>query len=132
LIVVAALGGGIYLAAGDLLGQRGAATIAEATPVRMSMAGFTPGAIRIRAGETAALELWTTDTAGHLHGGVHTMISDELGIYEELRAAGPTGESRKIVRIKAPSRPGRYDIYCDTCCGGRASPQMHGELIVEA
>jgi len=25
-----------------------------------------------------------------------------------------------------------YDIYCDTCCGGKASPTMHGKLIVTA
>ena len=84
------------------------------------------------AGETVALELWTTDSAPHLHGGVHTLISDELGIYEELPAAGTTGESRKVVSIDTPTTPGTYDIYCDTCCGGKASPTMHGSLVVEA
>jgi heme/copper-type cytochrome/quinol oxidase subunit 2 len=63
---------------------------------------------------------------------VHTMISDELGIYEELPAAGATGESRRVVEITTPTAPGSYDIYCDTCCGGKASPTMHGKLIVEA
>lgn len=132
LVVTAVLGVGVYLAAGDLLGQRDAATSSDAVPVRLSMAGFTPSDIRIPAGETVALELWTTDTAPHLERGVHTMISDELGIHEELPAAGMTGESRRIVRITAPDSPGVYDIYCDTCCGGKASPSMHGRLIVEA
>ena len=60
------------------------------------------------------------------------MISDELGIYEELPAAGPTGESRKVVdHHRARPTPGTYDIYCDTCCGGKDSPTMHGTLTVD-
>ena len=132
LVAVAVLGGGIYLAAGDLFGQRGAATTGDAIPVRLSMAGFTPSEVRVPAGQTVAIELWTTDAAPHLENGVHTMISDELGIHEELVAAGPTGESRRVVQIETPTKPGVYDIYCDTCCGGKASPTMHGKIIVEA
>jgi plastocyanin len=132
LVVAAILAVGGYLAFGDLAGQRGAATTAEAIPVRLSMAGFTPSEVKVPAGQTVSLELWTTDAAPHLHNGVHTMISDELGIYEELPAAGPTGESRKVVTITTPTEPGVYDIYCDTCCGGKASPSMHGKLTVTA
>jgi heme/copper-type cytochrome/quinol oxidase subunit 2 len=132
LVVVAVLAGGVYLAAGDLFGQRGAATTSDAIPVRLSMAGFTPAEVRVPAGQTVALELWTTDAAPHLQNGVHTMISDELGIHEELVAAGPTGESRRVVEIATPTTPGVYDIYCDTCCGGKDSPTMHGKLIVTA
>lgn len=127
-VAVVALGG--YLAIGDLAGQRGAATTIDAIPVRLSMAGFTPSDIRVPAGRTVALELWTTDAAAHLHNGVHTMINEDLGINEELPAAGPTGESRKVVTITTPSEPGVYDIYCDTCCGGKESPSMHGTLTV--
>lgn len=132
LVVGAILAVGGYLAFGDLAGQRGAATTAETIPVRLSMAGFTPSDVKVPAGQIVRLELWTTDAAPHLHNGVHTMISDELGIYEELPAAGPTGESRKVVTITAPTAPGTYDIYCDTCCGGKASPSMHGSLTVTA
>jgi cytochrome c oxidase subunit II len=131
-VVVIVLAAGAYLAFGDLVGQRGAASTADAIPVRLSMAGFTPGEVRVPAGAVVELELWTTDTAPHLDGGVHTMISDELGIHEELPAAGITGESRKVVRITTPPTPGVYDIYCDTCCGGKKSPSMHGKLVVEA
>jgi heme/copper-type cytochrome/quinol oxidase subunit 2 len=56
---------------------------------------------------------------------VHTLISDELGIYEELPA-----ESRRTVTMQMPAEPGTYDIYCDTCCGGKDSPTMHGRLHV--
>lgn len=132
LIVVAVLGGGVYLAAGDLFGQRGSASTVDAIPVRLSMAGFTPAEVVVPAGQRVALELWTTDAAPHLQDGVHTMISDELGIYEELAAAGPTGESRRVVELTTPTTPGTYDIYCNTCCGGKDSPTMHGKLIVEA
>ena len=132
LIVAGALAVGGYLAFGDLAGQRGAASAMDVIPVRLSMAGFTPSEIRIPAGEDVAIELWTTDSAPHLQNGVHTMISDDLEIYEVLEAAGPTGESRRVVTITAPATPGVYDLYCDTCCGGKASPSMHGSLIVTA
>lgn len=131
LIVAVILGGGVYLAAGDLFGQRGRSSDSATIAVRMSMAGFTPSEIRIPAGQRVALELWTTDAAPHLQGGVHTMISDELGIYEKLPAAGVTGESRNVVFIETPTEPGTYDIYCNTCCGGKDSPTMHGRLVIE-
>ena len=116
--------GGI-LAFGDYFGRPDGA--AAATPVRMSMAGFDPQVIHATAGEELALELWTTDAAPHLQGGVHTLISDELGIYEQLPA-----ESRRTVTLRMPTEAGTYDIYCDTCCGGKDSPSMHGRLHVGA
>lgn len=125
-LVVAVLGAGLVLGFGDFFDRPDAET-ADALPVQMSMAGFDPGIITARAGEELAVELWTTDAALHLQGGVHTFISDELGIYEELAA-----ESRRTVTLEMPLTPGDYDIYCDTCCGGKASPTMHGILRVEA
>lgn len=125
-LVVAVLGAGLVLGFGDFLDRPDAET-ADALPVQMSMAGFDPGIITAKAGEELAVELWTTDAAPHLHNGVHTLISDELGIYEELAA-----ESRRTVTLEMPMTPGDYDIYCDTCCGGKASPTMHGILRVEA
>ena len=126
LVAVVVLGAGIVLGFGDFLGRPDADTTG-AMPVRMSMAGFEPQVITARAGTDLEIELWTTDAAIHLEGGVHTMISDELGIYEELAA-----ESRRTVTIRMPMTPGDYDIYCDTCCGGKASPAMHGKLRVTA
>ena len=114
LVVAGVLAVGGFLAFGDLAGQRDAATTGDTIPVRLSMAGFTPADVRLPAGQTVSLELWTTDGAPHLQNGIHTMISDELGIYAELPAAGPTGESRKVVTITTPTKPGVYDIYCDT------------------
>lgn len=125
-VVLLVLGAGVVLGFGDFLGRPDPAT-ASALPVRMSMAGFDPPVIAARPGTDLELELWTTDAAPHLEGGVHTMISDELGIYLELPA-----ESRRRVTITVPDEPGDYDIYCDTCCGGKASPTMHGILRVGA
>jgi cytochrome c oxidase subunit II len=125
-VVVAVLGAGMILGFGDFLGRPEADTTG-AMPVRMSMAGFEPQVITAKAGTDLKMELWTTDAAIHLEGGVHTMISDQLGIYEELPA-----ESRRTVTIRMPMTPGDYDIYCDTCCGGKDSPAMHGKLRVTA
>lgn len=131
LVVVAVLAAGAYLAFGDFLGQREATTTADAISVQSSMAGFGPP-IHVKAGQAVKLDWWTNDAAMHLQGGVHTMISEELGLHEELPAAGPSGESRRLVAFTAPATPGTYDIYCDTCCGGRASPTMHGKIVVDA
>ncbi len=123
-IFVAVLGVGGYLAFGDFLERTPAA--AGAVSVQSSMAGFTPSEIRVKAGETVTLDWWTDDAAPHLAGGVHTLISPELGLYEELPAEG-----RRTVAFQAPTTPGTYDIYCDTCCGGKDSPTMHGAIVVE-
>jgi plastocyanin len=119
------LGVGVALAAGDLLGQRGDTTDDQAITVRASMAGFTPGVIEAKAGERVTIDFWTTDAAPHLQRGLHTFISEELAIYEELPA-----ESRKTFSFIAPAQPGDYDVYCATCCGGRDSPTMHGIIRV--
>ena len=126
-VVVAIVGVGVVLAAGDLLGQRGTATTADAIPVRMSMAGFDPKVIHAKPGEALSIDFWTTDAAPHLQGGVHTWISPALGLNVELPA-----ESRKEFTFTAPTTPGDYDFWCDTCCGGKESPTMHGTLHVEA
>ena len=125
-VVVVVLGTGLVIGFGDFIGRPDPDAVTT-TAVRMSMAGFDPQVVTARAGTDIELELWTTDAAVHLQGGVHTLISDELGFYEELAA-----ESRRTVTLRMPATPGDYDIYCDTCCGGKASPTMHGKLRVVA
>ncbi|HEX7068987.1 MAG TPA: cupredoxin domain-containing protein [Candidatus Limnocylindria bacterium] len=119
-VVAGILATGVVLGFGDFLGRPGGAQ-----SVRMSMAGFEPRLIHAAAGEAVTLDLWTTDSAIHLESGVHTIVSDELGIREELPA-----ESRKAVTLRMPAEPGTYDIYCDSCCGGKDNPTMHGRLHV--
>lgn len=124
-IVAAVLLVGGYLAFGDFL-DRPSDTTAGKIDVQSSMAGFTPSEIRVTAGTTAAMNWWTDDSAMHLQNGVHTMIAPELGLHEELAA-----ESNRTVTWQVPNRPGTYDVYCDTCCGGKGSPAMHGRIVIE-
>ena len=130
-VMTAVLAVGGYLAFGDFLG-RGGVPDANAISVQASMAGFTPSEIHVKAGAAVTLDFWTQDSPLHLRGGVHTMISDELGLHEELPGATAAGTSRVQVAFRAPVTPGTYDIYCDTCCGGKDSPTMHGKVIVDA
>lgn len=127
LIAVAVLGAGLYLAGGVFLGQRDKTTVANALPVRLSMAGFDPKIITAKAGATVNLDFWNTDNAMHLDGGgVHTFIMDDQNIYVKIPA-----EARQAFSFTAPTAPGDYDFYCNTCCGGKESPTMHGTLRVE-
>ncbi|MDA8201890.1 MAG: cupredoxin domain-containing protein [Chloroflexi bacterium] len=128
LIVVVILGAGTYMAASVFLGQRGSSTEAGYLPVRLSMAGFDPKVIQAKAGEPVKLDFWNTDNAMHLDGGgVHTFIMDSQKIYVKIPA-----EARQQYEFTAPATPGDYDFYCNTCCGGKASPTMHGTLHVSA
>lgn len=125
-IVVAVLAVGGYFAFGDFLNRPADAVSAGVIDVQSSMAGFTPGEIRVKAGQTVTLKWWTQDAAVHLKGGVHTMVSPDLGLREELPA-----ESTKMVTWTVPNTPGTYDVWCETCCGGKDAPQMHGKIVVE-
>jgi plastocyanin len=127
--IVLAIGG--YLAFGDFLG-RSAAPAAGAISVQASMAGFTPSEIHVTAGQAVTLDFWTQDNPVHLRDGVHTMISEQLGLHAELPGATAAGTSRTPVAFTAPMTPGTYDMYCDTCCGGKSSPTMHGKVVVDA
>ncbi len=123
-IVFGVLAVGAFLAFGDFFNRPAAA--GGAIDVQSSMAGFTPSEIHVTAGSTATFDWWTQDASMHLQGGVHTMIAPELGLYETLSA-----ESRRSVTWQVPDKPGTYDVYCDTCCGGKDSPTMHGTIVIE-
>ncbi|OGO56320.1 MAG: hypothetical protein A2V85_10750 [Chloroflexi bacterium RBG_16_72_14] len=125
-IVVAVLAIGGALAFGDFFDRPTAGATAGVIDVQSSMAGFTPSEIRVKAGETAMMNWWTDDAAVHLTGGVHTMVAPDLGLYEELPAEG-----NRTVVWQVPDKPGTYDVYCDSCCGGKDSPTMHGRIVVE-
>jgi len=124
-IAVAVLTVGAYLAFGDFLNRPAAA--AGTIDFQSSMAGFTPSEIRVKAGSTVTLDWWTQDASMHLENGVHTMIAPDLGLIEALPA-----ESRRTVTWQVPNAPGTYDVYCDSCCGGKDSPTMHGKIVVES
>jgi len=132
LVATAVLAVGGWLAIGDFAGQRGTATTDGTIGVQASMAGFTPKEIVVTAGQPVTLEFWTQDSSIHLERGVHTMNSETLGLAVELPGADAVAESRTLVRFTAPSTPGTYEIFCDTCCGGRENPTMRGTIRVEA
>lgn len=125
-IAVAVFAIGAVLAFGDFLDRPTDGATAAAIAVQSSMAGFSPSEIRVRAGDTATLDWWTDDAAVHLQGGVHTMVAPDLDLYEELPA-----ESNRTVTWQVPDKPGTYDVYCDSCCGGKDSPSMHGTIVIE-
>jgi cytochrome c oxidase subunit 2 len=128
LVAFAVLGGGVFLAGSVFLGQRNQTTVAGALAVRLSMNGFDPKVIDAKAGGTVSLDFWNTDNAMHLDGGgVHTFIMDSQNIYVTIPA-----EARQAYSFTAPTTPGDYDFYCNTCCGGKESPTMHGKLHVTA
>lgn len=123
-VVVVVLAAGAYLAFGDFLNRPAAA--AGTIDVQSSMAGFTPAEIRVKAGSNVTLDWWTQDASMHLEGGVHTMIAPDLGLNEQLPA-----ESRRALVWTVPNKPGTYDVWCESCCGGKENPQMHGKIVVE-
>lgn len=128
LIAVVILGAGLYMAGGVFLGQRDKSMDTAAIPVRLSMAGFDPKVITTKAGAEVNLDFWNQDNAMHLDGGgVHTFIMPE---YQDIYVKIPA-EARQSFSFTAPTIPGDYDFYCDTCCGGKESPTMHGTLRVE-
>jgi len=122
-VIVAVLAVGGYLAFGNFFNRPTAAV--GTIDVQSSMAGFTPAAITVTAGTTATFNWWTDDAAMHMQGGVHTMISPDLGLNEALAA-----QSRRTFTWQVPDKPGTYDVWCDSCCGGKAAPQMHGKIVV--
>lgn len=124
LIAIGVLAGGAIFAFGDFLDRPAAA--AGTIDVQSSMAGFTPSEIRVKAGTTATLDWWTQDAAVHLQNGMHTMVAPDLGLNESLPAEG-----RRTVTWLVPNRPGTYDVYCNSCCGGMDNPQMHGKIVIE-
>ena len=125
-IVVAVLVVGSYLAFGDFLRRPSDSAASGVIDVQSSMAGFTPSEIHVKAGATVTFKWWTQDAAPHLTGGVHTMISPDLGLSEALPA-----ESTRLVTWTVPNKPGTYDVWCESCCGGKDAPQMHGKIVVE-
>ena len=116
--------GGLWFAFGNFLTRPTAA--AGSISVQSSMAGFTPSEIRVTAGSTVKMDWWTDDASMHLQNGVHTMIAPDLGLFASLMA-----ESRRTLIWTVPNKPGTYDVWCDSCCGGKDNPQMHGTIVVE-
>jgi plastocyanin len=124
-VAIVIVGAGVYLAGNVFLGQRDR-TSNGAISMRISMGGFDPAVLEAKPGQKLTVDWWNTDGAMHLKDGVHTLVSDTLGVRLELPA-----ESRKTIILTAPMTPGDYDFWCDSCCGGKDSRAMHGTLRVK-
>lgn len=119
-------GAAIGLTASRLAGP--ATTDAAATPIRVSMGGFDPPTLTVRAGQTVKVELISMDNSLHSDGGGwHQLAIDALGIDWKV---GPL--SSRVFEFTAPTSPGTYAWYCDICCGGKDNPSMQGTLVVAA
>lgn len=94
--------------------------------VAMGMGGFEPAEIRVPRGEPVTLRFHVPADPAAIHGiGEHQFAIDELGV--DLVVA--SGDSASLT--VTPDTTGRYEFYCDACCGGRSNPTMRGTLIVE-
>lgn len=100
---------------------------AGTVPVNISMSGFAPNVLTARVGEPIRLQLINRDNALHSDGGGwHQFAIDELGLDWKV---APLSEALASFTVDVP---GKYDFYCGICCGGKANPYMHGQLVVEA
>jgi len=99
----------------------------EERMVAVSMSGFAPNKISVRVGQEISLQLVNKDNALHTDGGGwHQFAIDELGLDFKVPPLAIMQVSFTV------DRPGTYDFYCGICCGGKANPYMHGDLVVEA
>jgi heme/copper-type cytochrome/quinol oxidase subunit 2 len=99
----------------------------DAIKMTITMSGFEPNVIRAKAGQSVKINLINPDSSHHTDGGgVHNFL-----LKAELANVNVTlqPESQKVFTF-TPTQPGEYHWYCDSCCGGKENPSMHGTLIV--
>ena len=134
LLLLAAGGAVILLAAVlafvPLLNRTGAPPTSgprtENQTIVISMAGFAPSRLTARAGRPITLTIVNPDSQFHADGGGwHQFAIDTIGI--DVRVAP---RSQQTITL-GPLAAGRYEFYCDVCCGGRANPSMLGVLEVQ-
>ncbi len=125
IIVIAIFGGAIYL----IMNKSASLEPVNKDAIKMTitMAGFEPNIIRAKVGQPVTINLINPDNSHHTDGG---------GIHNFMLTAGLSSvnitvqpESQKIFTF-TPTQAGEYHWYCDSCCGGKENPSMHGTLIV--
>lgn len=114
----------VALAVAPLLHRPAPSTSPVAQTLLISMAGFSPGRVRVPANRPITLTIVNPDSRFHTDGGWHQFAIDALRV--DVRVAP---REQKTVTL-GPLRPGVYEFYCDVCCGGRANPSMVGRLEV--
>lgn len=92
--------------------------------LRMDMAGFKPAELAVPPSRAVTVQIVNADSPFHPGGALHGFTVPELGIDVRI-------EPRSAVTVALPPlAPGEYEFYCDTCCGGKASPTMNGKIVV--
>ncbi len=106
--------------------KKGAPIDSSATVMRVSMSGFDPPAITVKAGTPLKVDLINMDSQYHTDGGGwHNFAMDDFSMNVTVEPSG-----QKVFTVPTGT-PGSYGWYCSMCCGGRASPTMNGRLVVE-
>lgn len=128
-IVIAIFGSAIYL----IMSKSAALEPVDRDAIKMTitMAGFEPNIIRAKAGQPVTINLINPDNSHHTDGGgIHNFMLTE-GLASVVANVNITvlPESQKVFTF-TPTKPGEYHWYCDSCCGGKENPSMHGTLIV--
>lgn len=124
-IVIAIFGSAIYL----ILSKSEAMEPVDKNAIKMtiSMAGFEPNTITVKAGQPVTINLINPDNSYHTDGGgMHNFILT-TGLANLNVTVQP--ESQEVITF-TPTQKGEYHWYCDICCGGKENPSMHGALIV--
>lgn len=99
----------------------------DAIKMTITMSGFEPNVIRAKAGEPVKINLINPDSSMHTDGGGVHNFQLKAGLANVNVTLAP--ESQKVFSF-TPTQPGEYHWYCDSCCGGKENPGMHGTLIV--
>ncbi len=119
----------VFLVAGTMLlqsTQKGSPIDPSAKPVYVSMSGFDPSTITWKVGTPLKIDLINTDNQYHTDGGgKHNFAMDDFGMNVSVEPLG-----QKVFTVPTGT-PGTYGWYCSVCCGGRESPSMNGQVIVE-
>lgn len=126
----AALVAVVLVVAGTMLylsTQKAVPIDASARQVKVSMSGFDPSTITVKAGTTLKIDLINMDNSYHMDGGGwHNFAMDDFAMNVSVEPLG-----QQVFTVPT-STPGTYGWYCSVCCGGRESPSMNGQVIVEA
>ncbi len=124
-IIIAIFGSAAYLVMSKTASQE--PEDKEAIKMTISMSGFEPNVLRAKVGQPVKINLINPDNSMHTDGGgIHNFVLT-AGLANVNLTVLP--ESQKVFSF-VPTQTGEYHWYCDSCCGGKENPSMHGTLIV--
>ncbi len=124
-IVIAIFGAAIYL----VIGKSASLEPQDKDAIKMTitMAGFEPNILTVKAGQPVTINLINPDNSHHTDGGGKHNFRLTSGLASLNVTVQP--ESQEVFTF-TPTQAGEYHWYCDICCGGTENPNMHGTLTV--